>query len=83
MNSTFTGIFSLMIYGIAKHSIDHGGMSGWRVINLFLGACTVFAGIMALIFLGSPDEGECSCLPPNETAGMKLTLISSRGQSSG
>jgi len=49
-------IFSVGTYYIARHAQNHGGMSAWRVINLFLGGTTVGVGIIFLIFGGTPDE---------------------------
>jgi hypothetical protein len=47
---------SVGIYYIALRSEQNGGMRGWRVINLFLGATTVVFGLLMFIFIGNPNE---------------------------
>ena len=42
-------------YFLALHAQNHGGPHGWKVINYFLGACTIFAGLLVLSFLGTPQ----------------------------
>jgi ACS family allantoate permease-like MFS transporter len=37
-------------YFIAQHAETSGGPAGWRVINYFLGALTIFDGILLLVF---------------------------------
>jgi MFS transporter, ACS family, allantoate permease len=37
-------------------SAQNNGQQGWRLINYFLGAVTIFDGILLLIFLGTPSE---------------------------
>lgn len=57
---SLTGVQSLWtaaaIYYLADHVQTTGGMAPWKVINLFLGALTIFVGIFNLIFLGTPKE---------------------------
>lgn len=38
------------------HVQNTGGMAPWKVINLFLGALTIFGGLVNLVFLGTPKE---------------------------
>ncbi|KAJ6599046.1 major facilitator superfamily domain-containing protein [Mycena vulgaris] len=56
MNTVFSSFFGLVIYALAKHTQDAGGLAAWRVINLFLGACTVAHGFVLFFLLGTPDE---------------------------
>ncbi|KAJ7890778.1 major facilitator superfamily domain-containing protein [Mycena leptocephala] len=56
MNTVFSSFFGLVIYALAKHAQDSGGLAAWRIINLFLGACTVFHGLVLFVLLGTPDE---------------------------
>ncbi|WOO81692.1 putative transporter [Vanrija pseudolonga] len=56
MNSFFSVVFGVGVYFIAKNAEERGGMSGWRVINLFLGGTTVGMGIVFLVFGGTPQE---------------------------
>ncbi|KAJ6485043.1 CNF01220-like protein [Mycena vitilis] len=55
MNTVFSSFFGLVIYALAKHAQDSGGLAAWRTINLFLGACTVFHGLVLFVLLGTPD----------------------------
>lgn len=55
-DSFFSVVFGVGVYFIAKNAEERGGMSGWRVINLFLGGTTVGMGIVFLIFGGTPQE---------------------------
>jgi len=43
-------------YFLAQHSETSGGPAGWRVINYFLGAMTIFAGGLVFAFIGTPEE---------------------------
>ncbi|SPO19697.1 probable DAL5 - Allantoate and ureidosuccinate permease [Ustilago trichophora] len=54
MNTGFSLWVSVLIYFIAKRAHDDGGISGWRVINFFLGGLTVFTGIVTSVFLRLP-----------------------------
>lgn len=56
MNSFFAMIFGVGIYYIGKNAQESGGLSGWRVINFFLGGVTVGMGIVFFIFGGTPNE---------------------------
>ncbi|KAJ7498900.1 CNF01220-like protein [Mycena latifolia] len=56
MNTVFSSFFGLVIYALAKHAQDSGGLAAWRVINLFLGGCTVAHGFVLLALLGTPEE---------------------------
>ncbi|KAF7352775.1 CNF01220-like protein [Mycena venus] len=56
MNTVFSSFFGLVIYALAKHAQDSGGLAAWRVINLFLGACTVSHGLILFVLLGTPGE---------------------------
>ncbi|KAJ7781217.1 major facilitator superfamily domain-containing protein [Mycena metata] len=56
MTTVFSSFFGLAIYALAKHAQDSGGLAAWRVINLFLGACTILHGFVLLFLLGTPDE---------------------------
>lgn len=49
-------VMSVGIYKIADYTQKHGTMSGWRVINLFLGGTTVAIGLLMVIFIGNPGE---------------------------
>ncbi|KAJ7507833.1 major facilitator superfamily domain-containing protein, partial [Mycena galericulata] len=48
MNTVFSSFFGLVIYALAKHAQDSGGMAAWRVINLH--------GFVLVLFLGTPME---------------------------
>lgn len=54
MNTGFSMWVSVVIYFLAKRAHDDGSISGWRVINFFLGGLTVFTGILSGIFLRMP-----------------------------
>ncbi|KAJ7771393.1 major facilitator superfamily domain-containing protein [Mycena maculata] len=56
MNTVFSSFFGLVIYALAKRARDSDGLAAWRVINLFLGACTVVDGLVLSVFLGTPNE---------------------------
>lgn len=56
MNTFFSLWVTVVIYFISKRAQDEGHISGWRVINFFLGGLTVFAGIMTGIFLRLPKN---------------------------
>ncbi|KAN0066316.1 hypothetical protein ACQY0O_000410 [Thecaphora frezii] len=56
MNSGFSLWTTVVIYFLAMHLQEHGGMSGWRVINLFLGGVTLFIGIFACVLLRLPSN---------------------------
>lgn len=50
-------IVNLVFYGIAKHSAAHpGGFAAWRGIEVFLGAQTLVASVIAWFLLGTPSE---------------------------
>jgi hypothetical protein len=50
-------IVNLVFYGIAKHSAAHpGGFAAWRGIEVFLGAQTLVAAVIAWFLLGTPSE---------------------------
>ncbi|CDW99757.1 hypothetical protein, partial [Sporisorium scitamineum] len=51
MNTGFSMWVSVVIYFLAKRATEDGHISGWRVINFFLGGLTVFTGIVTGIFL--------------------------------
>ncbi|KAF8195866.1 hypothetical protein K438DRAFT_1760743 [Mycena galopus ATCC 62051] len=36
MNALSTGLFALVIYALAKHAQDSGGLAAWRIINLYV-----------------------------------------------
>ena len=47
----------LTFYGIAKHVDKHpGGWSSWRYMEIFLGAQTLVAAVLAWFILGTPHE---------------------------
>jgi hypothetical protein len=47
----------VVFYGIAKHSAAHpGGFAAWRGIEVFLGAQTLVASVIAWFLLGTPSE---------------------------
>ncbi|KAH8885264.1 MFS general substrate transporter [Thozetella sp. PMI_491] len=52
----FTIVCNLMLYGIAKHVTEVGGISAWRCISLFLGSLTLVGAIFCYFILGSPHE---------------------------
>nr|CDI50999.1 major facilitator superfamily transporter [Melanopsichium pennsylvanicum 4] len=56
MNSGFSLWVSVVIYFIAKRAHDDGNISGWRVINFFLGGLTILTGMMTSIFLRLPKN---------------------------
>ncbi|BEI92625.1 uncharacterized protein CcaverHIS019_0502530 [Cutaneotrichosporon cavernicola] len=56
MNTFFSIVFGIAIYGIADNAHRKGGMAAWRVINLFLGGVTVGIGIILLFIIGTPNE---------------------------
>ena len=56
MNTGFSMWVSVVIYFLAKRAHEDGHISGWRVINFFLGGLTVFTGIMTAIFLRLPKN---------------------------
>jgi hypothetical protein len=56
MNQLGGGIWSLMLYALARHSVNSGGIAGWRLMNYFLGGVTTFFGLLSLIFLNTPDK---------------------------
>ncbi|SPO43184.1 probable DAL5 - Allantoate and ureidosuccinate permease [Moesziomyces antarcticus] len=56
MNTGFSIWVSVVIYFIAKKAHDDGTVSGWRVINFFLGGLTVFTGCVTAIFLRLPKN---------------------------
>jgi MFS family permease len=37
MNTVFSSFFGLVIYALAKHAQDSGGLAAWRIINLSVG----------------------------------------------
>ncbi|KAJ7047347.1 major facilitator superfamily domain-containing protein [Mycena alexandri] len=78
MNTVFSSFFGLVIYALAKHAQDSGGLAAWRVINLFLGACTVLHGFVLFFLLGTPDE--VSWLSEEQAA---RTRIASNGNGDG
>jgi hypothetical protein len=45
-----------MLYALARHSVNSGGIAGWRLMNYFLGGVTSFFGILSLIFLNTPEK---------------------------
>ena len=56
MNQLGGGVWSLMLYALARHSVNSGGLAGRRLMNYFLGGVTTFFGLMALLFLNTPDK---------------------------
>ncbi|EPQ31742.1 uncharacterized protein PFL1_01074 [Pseudozyma flocculosa PF-1] len=56
MNTGFSVWTTVVIYFLAKRSEEQGGLSGWRVINLFLGGVTIFVGLLACAFLRLPSN---------------------------
>ncbi|TKY90078.1 hypothetical protein EX895_000076 [Sporisorium graminicola] len=56
MNTGFSMWVSVVIYFIAKRAAEDGHISGWRVINFFLGGLTVFTGLLTGIFLRLPKN---------------------------
>ncbi|BEJ15647.1 hypothetical protein CspHIS471_0502520 [Cutaneotrichosporon sp. HIS471] len=56
MNTFFSIVFGIAIYGIADNAHRKGGMAARRVINLFLGGLTVGIGIVLLFIIGTPNE---------------------------
>ncbi|KAK7061739.1 CNF01220-like protein [Favolaschia claudopus] len=73
MNTVFSSFFGLVIYFLAKHAQDSGGLAAWRVINLFLGACTVFHGCILFLLLGTPDEVRWLTAAQKEAAKARIT----------
>ncbi|VUC29999.1 unnamed protein product [Clonostachys rosea] len=55
-NAFFLIICDLIMYGIAGHVQEHGGMAPWRTISLFLGSLTIALAIAAIFLLGTPKE---------------------------
>ncbi|GAC96617.1 allantoate transporter [Pseudozyma hubeiensis SY62] len=56
MNTGFSLWVSVVIYFVSKKASDDGHISGWRVINFFLGGLTVFVGVLTGIFLRLPKN---------------------------
>lgn len=56
MNTGFSLWVTVVIYFVAKKTEQQGSISGWRVINFFLGGLTVFVGILTGIFLRLPQN---------------------------
>ncbi|KAH8885849.1 MFS general substrate transporter [Thozetella sp. PMI_491] len=55
-NAFFLIICDLIMYGIAGHVIEHGGIQPWRTISLFLGSLTIALAVAAIFLLGTPKE---------------------------
>lgn len=50
-------IAGLSMYGIGLHAQNHpGGLAPWKGISFFLGALTIFLGILVWFVLGTPRE---------------------------
>jgi MFS transporter, ACS family, allantoate permease len=52
----FTIVCNMMLYGIARHVTNVGGISAWRTISLFLGSLTLAGAIWCYFVLGSIQE---------------------------
>jgi ACS family allantoate permease-like MFS transporter len=52
----FSIVCNLMLYGIARHVENHGGIAAWRCISLFLGSLTIVGAVASFFILGSPHE---------------------------
>lgn len=48
-------VMSVAIYAIAKRAQETGTISGWKVINLFLGALTIVFGFLMFWFVDNPN----------------------------
>lgn len=55
-NAFFLIICDLIMYGIAGHVIEYGGIAPWRTISLFLGSLTIALAVAAIFLLGTPKE---------------------------